>query len=143
VRKVTHELRDHKLVELATSCGLPWLESMIAGKIPTLGLTRNPIASKCVNFGTVETIGVANRTYDLPIIRPTKQSQEEMFKLPDESLEGIRQRQHRLDTAQYADRDARVSFKKPKRKKIPNLRKKVGRRLFSSQASVDEENKKN
>jgi len=121
IQKVQHDLKHAKL-QTAEACSLgdslQWLEQAICGPIPTNGLTQNSVVSKCANFGVVESVGVPPRLYDLPIIRPVKKTPSQMFELPRDNLDEIRQRNERLDNAQASDRNARGFFPPPFQKKM-------------------------
>jgi len=151
IQKVQHDLKHAKLVQTAEACSLgdslQWLEQAICGPIPTNGLTQNSVVSKCANFGVVESVGVPPRLYDLPIIRPVKKTPSQMFELPRDNLDEIRQRNERLDNAQASDRNARVFFPPPsKRKSSPSVRGVIqrGRQLFSMtpSSSIEEKEEK-
>ena len=111
--------------------------------MPTLGVTSNRVDPKCVNFGSVEIVGVPPRTIDLPIIRHREMTMEEMFSLPRSNLEEIQERERRLEGVCVTDRDARVTFTARKRKTPPNVRGVAARArdLFSStQGSIGGQN---
>lgn len=147
VRTVKRDLCHARIVDLARACemenSLDWLkEVMENGTIPSGGLTRRKIVSKIDHFGSVEVVGIHPRIVDLPIIRPTKLTQTEMFKLPVETLQEEHDRRRRLQLVQHADKDACVSFVK-KRKPAPPVRQVVARArtLFANEDAVENEEK--
>jgi hypothetical protein len=144
IKQVKHSLQHPNLIEFVRvnelAGGLAWLAQTIEGKLPTRGLTENPHMSKSVNFGTIEVVGVGNRTIDLPIIRPELMTQHKMFVLPLDLLQEFSERKDLLTLVRVTDRDARVEYKKKQRTHNSSVRGVVSRarQLFSNAPELDE-----
>ena len=81
---------------------LQWLCDYVrTGKMPTRGLIPDAqITVKQRGWGTVELVGVKERSVHLPFIRPLQKSTaQDFFKLPQELEEAHLQRVQRLQTA--------------------------------------------
>lgn len=82
--------RQYEQSALAADLGgsLEWLRDLVrTSKMPTHGVDNVKIVSKAQHFGSVEQVGVETRLYDLPIIRPEKMAQPEMFHLKEQKTE--------------------------------------------------------
>jgi hypothetical protein len=111
-------VRAAKSAQLSGS--LEWLcEIAETGVMPTNGpVDESHVSQKALGWGgRVENIGVGDRTFDLPIIRP-KESVGQLFDLPKELLSDLLARRELLQTVPVFDvKDPNVHYKKRTGKK--------------------------
>jgi hypothetical protein len=146
------QFANHKMLETAESVGLQrslkWLCQVIeTATLPTKPLPPDThVPPKAQGWGQVEVIGVSDRTYNLPIVRPLTCSHHEFFDLTEE-LEAHRlSRIERLEHVRRFDVEAGLMHysakKKGSAKKKSSGTKKVQKRLkqvVSDSSDADDE----